>query len=82
MGPGTGQARSRVKDPAAGTEYLRLEDLLDLVNQLGAGPVRSRMGGPGALSSRNTQALLNHRPGRRSSKPLPHQALKVRGHGP
>lgn len=29
-----------MKDPAAGTEYLSLEDLLDLVNQLGAGPVR------------------------------------------
>lgn len=27
-------------DPAAGTEYLSLEDLLDLVNALGAGPVR------------------------------------------
>ena len=40
MGPGTGQARPRVTDPAAGTEYLSLEDLLDLVNTLGAGPVR------------------------------------------
>jgi len=29
-----------VTDPAAGTEYLSLEDLLDLVNALGAGPVR------------------------------------------
>ena len=27
-------------DPAPGTEYLSLEDLLDLVNVLGAGPVR------------------------------------------
>ena len=27
-------------DPAPGTEYLSLEDLLDLVNALGAGPVR------------------------------------------
>ena len=27
-------------DPAAGIEYLGLEDLLDLVNALGAGPVR------------------------------------------
>ena len=27
-------------DPAAGTEYLSLEDLLDMVNALGAGPVR------------------------------------------
>ena len=27
-------------DPAAGTEYLSLEDLLDLVNALSAGPVR------------------------------------------
>jgi death on curing protein len=29
-----------VTDPASGTEYLSLEDLLDLVNALGAGPVR------------------------------------------
>jgi death on curing protein len=29
-----------VSDPAPGTEYLSLEDLLDLVNALGAGPVR------------------------------------------
>ncbi len=27
-------------DPGPGTEYLSLEDLLDLVNALGAGPVR------------------------------------------
>ncbi len=27
-------------DPSLGTEYLSLEDLLDLVNALGAGPVR------------------------------------------
>ena len=27
-------------DPAPGTEYLSLEDLLDLVNALGAGPIR------------------------------------------
>ncbi len=27
-------------EPARGTEYLSLEDLLDLVNALGAGPVR------------------------------------------
>lgn len=27
-------------DPASGTEHLSLEDLLDLVNALGAGPVR------------------------------------------
>ena len=27
-------------DPAPGTEYLSLEDLLDLVNALGTGPVR------------------------------------------
>ncbi len=27
-------------DPAPGTEYLSLEDLLDLVNALGVGPVR------------------------------------------
>src|SRR6516165_8256548 len=40
MGRGTGQARPSVTDPAAGTEYLSLEDLLDLVNALGAGPVR------------------------------------------
>jgi death on curing protein len=40
MGRGTGQARQRVTDPAAGTEYLSLEDLLDLVNGLAAGPVR------------------------------------------
>jgi death on curing protein len=40
MGRGTGQARPRVTDPAPGTEYLSLEDLLDLVNALGAGPVR------------------------------------------
>lgn len=38
MGSGTGQARPRVTDPA--TEYLSVEDLLDLVNALGAGPVR------------------------------------------
>jgi death on curing protein len=29
-----------VTDPAPGTEYLSLEDLLDLVNALGAGPVQ------------------------------------------
>jgi death-on-curing protein len=29
-----------VTDPAPGREYLSLEDLLDLVNALGAGPVR------------------------------------------
>jgi death-on-curing protein len=29
-----------VTDPAPGIEYLSLEDLLDLVNALGAGPVR------------------------------------------
>jgi death-on-curing protein len=29
-----------VTDPAVGTEYLSLEDLLDLVNALRAGPVR------------------------------------------
>jgi death on curing protein len=29
-----------VTDPASGTEYLSLEDLLDLVNALRAGPVR------------------------------------------
>jgi len=29
-----------VTDPGPGTEYLSLEDLLDLVNALGAGPVR------------------------------------------
>jgi len=29
-----------VTHPAPGTEYLSLEDLLDLVNALGAGPVR------------------------------------------
>jgi death on curing protein len=29
-----------VTDPASGTEYLGLEDLLDLVNALGAGPIR------------------------------------------
>lgn len=29
-----------MSDPAPGTEYLSLEDLLDLVNALGAGPVR------------------------------------------
>jgi death-on-curing protein len=29
-----------VTDPAPGTEYLSLEDLLDLVNALGTGPVR------------------------------------------
>jgi len=29
-----------VTDPAPGTEYLTLEDLLDLVNALGAGPIR------------------------------------------
>lgn len=40
MGRGAGQARPRVTDPAPGTEYLSLEDLLDLVNALGAGPVR------------------------------------------
>src|ERR1700734_4272937 len=40
MGRGSGPARPRVTDPAAGTEYLSLEDLLDLVNTLGAGPVR------------------------------------------
>jgi death on curing protein len=40
MGRGTGPARPRVTDPAPGTEYLSLEDLLDLVNALGVGPVR------------------------------------------
>jgi death-on-curing protein len=40
MGRGSGQARPRVRDPAPGTEYLSLKDLLDLVNALGAGPVR------------------------------------------
>ena len=40
MGRGPGQARPRVTDPAPGTEYLSLEDLLDLVNALGAGPIR------------------------------------------
>jgi death on curing protein len=40
MGPSTGQARQRVTDQASGIEYLSLEDLLDLVNALGAGPVR------------------------------------------
>ena len=29
-----------MSDPAPGTEYLSLEDLLDLVNALGTGPVR------------------------------------------
>jgi death-on-curing protein len=29
-----------VSEPAAGTEYLGLKDLLDLVKELGAGPVR------------------------------------------
>jgi death on curing protein len=29
-----------VTDPAPGTEYLGLEDLLDLVNAIGGGPVR------------------------------------------
>ena len=29
-----------MSDPARGTDYLSLEDLLDLVNALGAGPVR------------------------------------------
>jgi death-on-curing protein len=29
-----------VTEPASGTEYLSLEDLLDLVNALGLGPVR------------------------------------------
>jgi death on curing protein len=29
-----------VTDPGPGTEYVSLEDLLDLVNALGAGPVR------------------------------------------
>jgi len=40
MGRGAGQARPRVTEPARGTEYISLEDLLDLVNALGAGPVR------------------------------------------
>src|ERR1700734_168870 len=40
MGRGSGPARPRVTDPAAGTEYLSLEDLLDLVSALKAGPVR------------------------------------------
>ena len=40
MGRGTGQARPRVTDPASRVEYLSLEDLLDLVNALSAGPVR------------------------------------------
>lgn len=40
MGRDPRQARPRVTDPAPGTEYLSLEDLLDLVNALGAGPVR------------------------------------------
>lgn len=29
-----------MSEPAGGTEYLSLEDLLDLVNELGTGPVR------------------------------------------
>jgi death on curing protein len=29
-----------VREPTAGTEYLSLKDLLDLVKELGAGPVR------------------------------------------
>jgi death on curing protein len=40
MGHGPGQARQRVSDPAPGAEYLSLEDLLDLVAVLEAGPVR------------------------------------------
>lgn len=40
MGRGTGQARPSVTDPASSIEYLSLEDLLDLVNALDAGPVR------------------------------------------
>ena len=40
MGRGSGQARPCVSDLAPGTEYLSLEDLLDLVNVLEAGPVR------------------------------------------
>jgi hypothetical protein len=40
MGQRTGQARPSVTDPAPGIEYLSLEDLLDLVNALGAGPIR------------------------------------------
>jgi len=40
MGRGAGQARPRVTDPAPDIEYLGLEDLLDLVNALGTGPVR------------------------------------------
>ena len=40
MGPGAGQAGPRVSDPAAGIEYLSVEDLLYLVSTLGAGPVR------------------------------------------
>jgi death on curing protein len=40
MGRGSGQARPRVTDLPPGTEYLSLEDLLDLVNALEAGPVR------------------------------------------
>jgi hypothetical protein len=34
MGRGSGPARPPVTDPAPGTEYLSLEDLLDLVNAL------------------------------------------------
>lgn len=40
MGRGARQARPGVSEPATGTEYLSLEDLLDLMKALGAGPVR------------------------------------------
>ena len=40
MGRGSGPTRPRVSDLAPGTEYLSLEDLLDLVSALEAGPVR------------------------------------------
>jgi death-on-curing protein len=40
MGRGSGQARPGVTDAAPGTEYLSLEDLLDLVKSIGAGRVR------------------------------------------
>jgi len=40
MGRGSGQARPRVTDAAPGTEYLSLEDLLDLVKSIGVGRVR------------------------------------------
>ena len=40
MGRGSGPARPRVTSPSPGIEYLSLEDLLDLVSALRAGPVR------------------------------------------